>query len=55
MLQRPLSWILVKLKREPIGDGAAKAAQLRLQALAVLREGWALGSIGVAAISSSPT
>ena len=39
----------MKLKREPIGDGAAKVAQLRLQALAVLREGWALGSIGVAA------
>ena len=47
--QRPLSWILVKLKRDPIVDGAGKAAELRTQALAVLREGWALGSIGVAA------
>jgi hypothetical protein len=48
-LRRPLSWILVKLKRDPIEDGAGKAAQLRAHALAVLREGWALGSIGVAA------
>lgn len=47
--QRPLSWILVKLKRNPVDDGAGKAAELRTQALAVLREGWALGSIGVAA------
>ena len=47
--QRPLSWILVKVKRDPIEDGAGKAAELRTQALAVLREGWALGSIGVAA------
>jgi uncharacterized membrane protein YbhN (UPF0104 family) len=48
-LQRALSWILAKLKRDPVGDGAAKAAELRATALAVLREGWALGSIGVAA------
>ena len=47
--QRPLSWILVKVKRDPIEEGAAKAAELRAQSLAVLREGWALGSIGVAA------
>ena len=47
--QRPLSWILVKSRREPIEDGAAKAAELRTQALTVLREGWALGSVGVAA------
>ena len=47
--QRPLSWILVMLKRDPIEDGAGKAAELRTQALAVLRAGWALGSIGVAA------
>ena len=46
--QRPLSWILVKGKREPIEDGAGKAVDLRAQALAVLRAGWALGSIGVA-------
>ena len=48
-LQRPLSWILVKLKRDPIEDGAGRAAELRANVLAVLREGWALGSIGVAA------
>jgi hypothetical protein len=53
--QRPLSWILVKLKRDPIEDGARKATELRTQALAVLRAGWALGSIGVATTSSSPT
>ena len=47
--QRPLSWLLMKVKRDPIKDGAAKAAELRTQALAVLREGWALGSVGVAA------
>jgi uncharacterized membrane protein YbhN (UPF0104 family) len=48
-VQRPLAWILVKLKRDPIEDAAGKATQLRTQALAVLRAGWALGSIGVAA------
>jgi uncharacterized membrane protein YbhN (UPF0104 family) len=48
-LQRPLSWTLIKLKRDPIEDGAAHAADLRTSMLAVLREGWALGSIGVAA------
>jgi uncharacterized membrane protein YbhN (UPF0104 family) len=47
--QRPLSWVLVKLKRDSIEDGAGKATELRIQALAVIREGWALGSIGVAA------
>jgi uncharacterized membrane protein YbhN (UPF0104 family) len=47
--QRPLSWILVKLKRDPIEDGAGKATELRTQALALLRAGWALASIGVAA------
>jgi uncharacterized membrane protein YbhN (UPF0104 family) len=47
--QRPLSWILVRLKREPIDDAEGKAADLRTQTLAVLRAGWALGSIGVAA------
>jgi uncharacterized membrane protein YbhN (UPF0104 family) len=47
--QRPLSWILVKLKRDPIEDGGGKATELRTQALAVLRAGWELGSIGVAA------
>ena len=48
-LQRPLSWLLVKFKRGPITDGPGRAAQLRVNTLAVLREGWALGSIGVAA------
>jgi uncharacterized membrane protein YbhN (UPF0104 family) len=38
----------VKLKRAPVADGAGKAGELRVRALAVLREGWALGSIGVA-------
>jgi hypothetical protein len=47
--QRPLSWILVKLKRDPIKDGAGRAARLRVNMLAVVREGWVLGSIGVAA------
>ena len=47
-VQRPLSWILVKAKRDPIDDGEGQAAKLRTNALAVLREGWALGSIGVA-------
>jgi hypothetical protein len=27
--QRPLSWILVNLKRDPIEDGAGRAAELR--------------------------
>jgi uncharacterized membrane protein YbhN (UPF0104 family) len=53
--QRPLSWILVKLRRDPIDDGAGKATELRTQALAVLREGWALGSIGSRRTSSLPT
>jgi uncharacterized membrane protein YbhN (UPF0104 family) len=48
-LERPLSWILVKLKRDPIQDGAERAAQLHANTLTLLREGWALGSIGVAA------
>jgi uncharacterized membrane protein YbhN (UPF0104 family) len=49
VMQRPLSWILVKFKRKPIEDAAGRAAALRTQTLAVLHEGWALGSIGVAA------
>jgi uncharacterized membrane protein YbhN (UPF0104 family) len=48
-LERPLSRILVQFKRDPIEDGAARAARLRADTLSVLREGWALGSIGVAA------
>jgi uncharacterized membrane protein YbhN (UPF0104 family) len=46
--ERPLSWLLIKLKRDPIRDGANKAAQLRLQTLTLLHRGWRLGSIGVA-------
>jgi hypothetical protein len=38
-LQRPLSWILMKFKRDPIEDGAGRAAQLRANTLTVLREG----------------
>jgi hypothetical protein len=48
-LQRPLSWILVKSKRDAIQDGAGRAARLRDDTVAVVREGWALGTIGVAA------
>ncbi len=48
-LQRPLSWMLAKLKRDPIEDAARAAVQLRVNLLAALREGWALGSISVAA------
>lgn len=47
--ERPLSWILVKLKRDPIEDGGTRAIEVRTRALAVLREGSVLGSIGVAA------
>ena len=47
--QRPLSWILVKLKRKPVDDGAGRASALRERMLVVLREGWRLGSAGVAA------
>ena len=43
--QRPLSWLVVKLKRDPIEDTGDKAAELRARALVILREGWALGSI----------
>ena len=48
-VERPLSWILVKFKRDRLDDGAGRASELRARSLAVLREGWALGSIGVAA------
>ena len=47
--QRPLSWILVKLKHEPIHDGAARASILRQEALLSLRHGWKLGFASVAA------
>jgi uncharacterized membrane protein YbhN (UPF0104 family) len=47
--QRPLTWVLVKLKRDPIENGAESAARFRASTLAILREGWVLGSIGVAA------
>ena len=36
--QRPLSWILLKLKREPIADGAGQASTLRLRTLVVLTQ-----------------
>jgi putative heme transporter len=48
-LERPLSWALVKLKGDPIRDGADQAARLRTNTLTAVREGWALGTIGVAA------
>ena len=48
-VQRPLSWILVKFKRDPAEDAAGRAARLRGDTLAVVHEGWALGTIGVAA------
>jgi hypothetical protein len=51
-LQRPLSRILVRLKRDPVEDGAGRAAQLRSNTLTVVRERWVLGSIGVGPISS---
>ena len=38
--QRPLSWILVKLKRSRSTDGAGAASALRERTLVVLREGW---------------
>ena len=47
--QRPLSWIRVKRKRNPIDDWPERASALREQALVALREGWRLGSVGVAA------
>jgi uncharacterized membrane protein YbhN (UPF0104 family) len=47
--QRPLSWILVKFKRDPVENAAGKAAEFRIKVLIILREGWALGSVGVAA------
>jgi uncharacterized membrane protein YbhN (UPF0104 family) len=34
-VERPLSWILVRFKRQPIEDGAAQAAELRRKALAL--------------------
>lgn len=46
---RPLSWALVKAKRDPIEDGERQAAELRVRTLAVVRQGWVLGSVGVAA------
>ncbi len=48
-LQRPLSWAIRKLGRSPIQDGPGAAVELRAKTLAVLRAGWTLGSIGVAA------
>jgi uncharacterized membrane protein YbhN (UPF0104 family) len=45
--QRPLSWVRVKLKRAPLVDTAGRAAELRRDALAVVRQGWQLGTAGV--------
>ena len=47
--QRPLSWVLIRLKRKPIEDGPGQAGRLREQVLLVVRTGWKLGSAGVAA------
>jgi uncharacterized membrane protein YbhN (UPF0104 family) len=47
--ERPVSWILVKLKRDRIEDGAERAAALRQNAIAALRQGWLLGTVAVAA------
>jgi uncharacterized membrane protein YbhN (UPF0104 family) len=38
-LERPLSWLLVKVKRDPIEDGAGRTAQLHATTLTLLREG----------------
>lgn len=48
-LQRPLSSILVRLRREPVQDAEQRAVAIRERTLAVLRGGCRLGSIGVAA------
>ena len=47
--ERPISWILVKLRRPPLEGAAGRAIALREQTLVVLREGWRLDSLGVAA------
>ena len=48
-LQRPLSWMLRALKRSPMEDAPSKAVEIRAKTLAIVRAGWTLGSIGVAA------
>lgn len=48
-LQRPLAWVMRMLKRSPIEDAPAKAVELRSKTLGIVRAGWTLGSIGVAA------
>jgi uncharacterized membrane protein YbhN (UPF0104 family) len=47
--QRPLSWIMVRAKRDPIENLEEKATEVRALALALLRTGWATGSMGVGA------
>jgi uncharacterized membrane protein YbhN (UPF0104 family) len=47
--QRPLSWILVRAKRDPIENLEEKATEVRALALALLRTGWSTGSAGVGA------
>ena len=48
-LQRPLAWVMRRLKRRPIDDAPAKAVEMRAKTLGIVRAGWTLGSIGVAA------
>ncbi len=48
-LQGPANRILCMLKREAPADMGARAGQLRTQTLLLLRQGWKLGTIGVAA------
>jgi hypothetical protein len=54
-LERPLSSILVKLKRDPIKDGAGRAAQLRTDTLTFCATGGRWGRSGSRRTSSSPT
>jgi hypothetical protein len=53
--QRPLSWILVKLKRDAIQDGAGRAAQLRTKRSPSCAKGGRWGPSGLRPVSSSPT
>jgi uncharacterized membrane protein YbhN (UPF0104 family) len=45
--QRPASWVLLRLKREPFEDGPGRAADFRRDALAIVRHGWLLSTVGV--------
>lgn len=46
-LERPLSWMLVKLKREPIGNAGGKAVELRPERSPSYARGRGWASIGV--------